>query len=45
MPSEEAYPAGIEDRCTGCMDCVAECPFDAIVVWQRTEISKTDSPS
>ena len=39
MPSEEAYPIGVDRACTGCMVCVEECPFDSIIVWQRASMT------
>lgn len=46
MSRKMAYPESIEGKCIGCMDCVNECPFEAIVVTQLTgEIANFSSSS
>ncbi len=37
MSSKMAYPEPISGKCTGCLNCVSECPFDAITVTQLKE--------
>jgi ferredoxin len=32
MPRELAYPEEVPSKCTGCMICIEQCPFDAIEV-------------
>ncbi len=32
MKREMAYPQAIEGKCIGCLECVRECPFNAIEV-------------
>jgi len=27
-----AYPEPVPERCSGCLDCLRECPFDALIV-------------
>ncbi len=37
MSRDMAYPEPIEGKCEGCMDCVNECPFEAIEVKELKE--------
>ena len=32
MSRQMAYPEPIEGKCEGCLECVKECPFEAIKV-------------
>jgi energy-converting hydrogenase B subunit K len=32
MTRAMAYPGPVPGACIGCLDCVAECPFEALVV-------------
>ncbi len=32
MSRQMPYPQPIEGKCEGCLECVKECPFDAIKV-------------
>ena len=46
MSRQMAYPEPITGKCEGCMECVKECPFEAIVVTQLTgEIANFSSSS
>ena len=35
-----AYPEPIKGRCVGCLECVTQCPFDAISVKQIEPVAE-----
>jgi len=39
MTREMAYPEAVIAKCVGCLDCVQQCPFEAIEVQELSPAS------